>query len=213
MNQIVAVDENWAIGRDGDLLVSIPEDMKFFRSTTKGCVVIMGRKTLESFPGGRPLKGRVNVVLSRSMEPGETEIDEKTRLVVLPDVDALRAWLAEYEKDFANAAVSSEGAGRGEVYVIGGGSVYRELLPYCEKALVTYVRHAFADADTWYPNLDADPAWTLTAESEVFAWTPEAERADDEAERAGEKTGEETAPEPALAYSFRTYERNDSICC
>ena len=65
MNLIVAVDENWAIGYNNELLVSIPDDMKFFRETTTGKVVIMGRKTLESFPGGRPLKNRVNIVITK----------------------------------------------------------------------------------------------------------------------------------------------------
>ena len=192
MISIAAVDQNWAIGRDGDLLVSIPEDMKFFRTATKGAVVVMGRKTLESFPGGKPLKGRVNVVLSRSMEPGETRVDEKTRLVVLPDVEALQTWLAERDTEAADAPAHEE------VFVIGGGSVYRTLLPFCEKALITYVRHAFDEPDTWYPNLDEDPAWTLAEESEVFAWQPPAE--DGTAEEGG------AVSEP-LRYSFRTYKR------
>ena len=92
MISIAAADRNWAIGKDGDLLVSIPEDMKFFRETTKGHTVVMGRKTLESFPGGRPLKGRVNVVLSRQMTPGETQVDERTKLVVLPGIGEFLAW-------------------------------------------------------------------------------------------------------------------------
>ena len=187
MISIAAADRNWAIGKDGDLLVSIPEDMKFFRETTKGHTVVMGRKTLESFPGGRPLKGRVNVVLSRQMTPGETQVDERTKLVVLPGIEEFLAW--------------AEASGQDEIYVIGGGSIYRAMLPYCSKALITFIRHGFEGADTHYPNLDEDPDWALAAESESFFWTPTAE---------GEPAGE-AAAEP-VEYSFRTYERINNRC-
>ena len=122
MNLIVAVDSNWAIGKENKLLVSIPQDMKFFRETTKGKVVAMGRKTLESFPGGQPLKNRVNV---------EEMVEE----------------LKKYNSE--------------DVYVIGGESIYRQLLPYCTKAYVTKIDHAY-DADTYFPDLDADPEWEMT---------------------------------------------------
>ena len=201
MNQIVAVDKNWAIGKDGDLLVSIPADMKFFRETTKGHTVIMGRKTLESFPGGRPLKNRVNIVLSRRMEPGETVIDEKTRLVVLSGPEELTAW---FEK---RKAEEPDAEGMDDAFVIGGGSVYRMLLPLCGRALVTFVRHGFEGPDTFYPNLDEDPDWVLAEESEVFEWTPPAP----EDPAAGEDG--DIAPAEPLRYSFRTYERKEHTCC
>ena len=121
------------------------------------------------------------------MEPGETQVDERTRLVVLPGIEEFLAW--------------AEASGQDEIYVIGGGSVYRALLPYCSKALITFIRHGFADADTHYPDLDADPDWTLAAESESFFWTPPAEGGCEEG----------AAPEP-VEYSFRTYERINNRC-
>lgn len=145
MNLIVAVDENWGIGKDNKLLVSIPSDMKFFRQTTTGKVVVMGRKTLESFPNGLPLKNRTNIVLTRSR-------DYKVKDAVM--VHSVPELLAELEK------YNSE-----DVYVIGGDSVYRELLPYCDTAHVTKISHAY-EADAYFPNLDAMEEWEVTGESE-----------------------------------------------
>lgn len=145
MNLIVAVDENWAIGKDNKLLVSIPSDMKFFRQTTTGKVVVMGRKTLESFPNGLPLKNRTNIVLTRSR-------DYKVKDAVM--VHSVPELLAELEK--YNSEV---------VYVIGGDSVYRELLPYCDTAHVTKISHAY-EADAYFPNLDEMEEWEVTGESE-----------------------------------------------
>lgn len=145
MNLIVAVDENWAIGKDNKLLVSIPSDMKFFRQTTTGKVVVMGRKTLESFPNGLPLKNRTNIVLTRSR-------DYKVKDAVM--VHSVPELLAELEK------YNSE-----DVYVIGGDSVYRELLPYCDTAHVTKISHAY-EADAYFPNLDEMEEWEVTGESE-----------------------------------------------
>lgn len=145
MNLIVAVDENWAIGKDNKLLVSIPSDMKFFRQTTTGKVVVMGRKTLESFPNGLPLKNRTNIVLTRSR-------DYKVKGAVM--VHSVPELLAELEK------YNSE-----DVYVIGGDSVYRELLPYCDTAHVTKISHAY-EADAYFPNLDEMEEWEVTGESE-----------------------------------------------
>lgn len=156
MIAIVAVDQNWAIGRDGDMLVHNPVDMKFFRETTKGHVVVMGRKTLESFPGGRPLKNRVNVVLSSRMAPGETSADAGTRLICVPTKEDLFETLKEWPEE--------------EIFLIGGGTLYRDLLPRCEKALVTYMPHAFPGADTWYPNLDEDPEWELEEAGDWQQW-------------------------------------------
>ena len=115
MNLIVAVDSNWAIGKENKLLVSIPQDMKFFRETTKGKVVAMGRKTLESFPGGQPLKNRVNVVLT-------TDKNYKVKdTVIVHSVEEMVEELKKYNSE--------------DVYVIGGESIYRQLLPYCDKGL------------------------------------------------------------------------------
>ena len=141
MNLIVAVDKNWAIGLKGDLLVSIPQDMKFFRETTKGKVVAMGRKTLESFPGGQPLKNRVNVVLT-------TDKDYKTKgITLVHSIEDMVEELKKYEEE--------------DVYVIGGETIYRQLLPYCKKAYITKIDHAY-HADTFFPNLDEDPEWEMT---------------------------------------------------
>ena len=136
MNLIVAVDSNWAIGKENKLLVSIPQDMKFFRETTKGKVVAMGRKTLESFPGGQPLKNRVNVVLT-------TDKNYKVKdTVIVHTIEEMVDELKKYDSE--------------DIFVIGGESIYRQLLPYCTK-----VDHAY-DADTYFPNLDEDPEWEMT---------------------------------------------------
>lgn len=141
MNLIVAVDKNWAIGMDNKLLVSIPQDMKFFRETTKGKVVAMGKKTLESFPGGQPLKNRVNVVLT-----SDRNYNVKGTTVV-HSIDEMIEELKKYDEE--------------DIFVIGGESVYRQLLPYCKKAYITKIDHAY-QADTFFPDLDQDPQWQMT---------------------------------------------------
>ena len=141
MNLIVAVDKNWAIGLGNKLLVSIPQDMKFFRETTKGKVVVMGRKTLESFPGQQPLKNRVNVVLTQN-----PDYKVKDTVVVHSVEEALEA-VKEYDKE--------------DIFVIGGETIYRALLPYCDKAYITKIDHAYV-ADTYFPNLDEDKEWRMT---------------------------------------------------
>ncbi len=145
MNLIVAVDENWAIGKDNKLLVSIPSDMKFFRETTTGKVVVMGRKTLESFPNGLPLKNRTNIVLTRNRDYQVKDA------IVVHSVPELLVKLDKYISE--------------DVYVIGGDSVYQELLPYCDVAHVTKINHVYA-ADSWFPNLDETGEWEITGESE-----------------------------------------------
>ena len=145
MRLIVAVDKNWGIGKNNDLLVSIPSDKKFFRQETTGKVVVMGRKTLESFPGGLPLKNRTNVVLTRNA--GYRAKDT----VIVHDVPELLEELKKYPSD--------------AVYVVGGGTVYEELLPYCDEAYVTKIDFAY-EADTYFPNLDQMPEWEMVEESE-----------------------------------------------
>lgn len=145
MNLIVAVDENWGIGKNNKLLVSIPSDMKFFRSETNGKVVVMGRKTLESFPNGLPLKNRTNIVLTR--DPDFRVKDA----VIMHDIPELLEELKKYPDD--------------QIYVIGGGKVYEELLPYCNVAHVTKINFVF-EADTYFPNLDQMEDWEVTASSE-----------------------------------------------
>lgn len=145
MNIIVAADKNWAIGKNNKLLVSIPQDMKFFRETTTGKVVVMGRKTLESFPGGQPLKKRVNIVLTSDKNYHVNGAD------IVHSIDALLEELKKYPAE--------------DIYVIGGESIYRQLLPYCDKAYVTKIEHAY-DADTFFPNLDEGPQWRMTKTSD-----------------------------------------------
>ena len=145
MNLIVAADKNWGIGKDNKLLVSIPSDMKFFRQETMGKVVVMGRKTLESFPNGLPLKNRTNVVLTSDKNYQVKDA------VIVHSIDEVLEELKKYDDD--------------EIYVIGGGKVYEELLPYCDVALVTKIDFA-VEADTHFPNLDEDPEWEITAASD-----------------------------------------------
>ncbi|MBQ3116456.1 MAG: dihydrofolate reductase [Clostridia bacterium] len=131
MKAIVAVDKNWGIGKNNDLLFSIPEDMKFFRSTTLNKVVVMGGNTLRSFPNGNPLKNRINVVLS-------TRINRED-CIIARSYSELFEIIKRYESD--------------EVFVIGGASVYREMLPFIDEILVTKVE-ADGKADVFFENLD-----------------------------------------------------------
>lgn len=139
MNAIVAVDENWAIGKDGDQLCYISADLKRFKELTTGHPVILGRRTLATFPGGRPLKGRRNLILSRdpAFLPEGAE--------VYHDVESLLAQAPE------------------DSFVIGGESVYKALLPHCNRVYVTKLSHSFP-ADTWFPNLEEDPSWRVGRE-------------------------------------------------
>ncbi len=145
MNLIVAVDKNWAIGHDNKLLISIPEDMRFFRDETMNKVVIMGRNTLETFPGGRPLKNRLNIVIT-----SKTNYEVKDAMVVHSVEEALEA-AKEYKTE--------------DVYVIGGASIYEQMIDYCNVAHVTKIDFAY-QADTYFPNLDEKKEWVVTAESD-----------------------------------------------
>lgn len=145
MNLIVAVDENWAIGNKEELLVRIPADHKFFRQETTGKVVVLGRKTLETFPQGLPLKNRTNIIMSTN--PAYKVKDA----VVVHSVEELLAELEKYDTE--------------DVYIVGGESVYRQMLSYCDVAHVTKIDHAY-EADAYFPNLDKEPEWQITADSE-----------------------------------------------
>lgn len=142
LKAIVAVDANWGIGCEDKLLFSLPSDMKFFRQTTLGHTVVMGRKTLDSFPGGKPLPKRRNVVLTRQETlPQEVDVVHSLETLV--------------------AAVTGE-----ETFVIGGGTVYEALLPQCDTVYVTKVQTLAEQVDTYFPNLDALPNWRLVRESD-----------------------------------------------
>ena len=144
MKAILSADRNWGIGYQNKLLVSIPSDMRFFREMTEGKVIVMGRKTLESFPNGLPLKKRINVVLThdRSYQVKDA--------VIVHDKEELLEELKKYQED---------------IFVVGGGSVYELLLPYCDTAYVTRIDMEY-QADTFFPDLDQDPEWELTEESD-----------------------------------------------
>lgn len=145
MNLIVAVDNNWAIGNKNDLLVRIPRDQKHFREETTGKVVVLGRKTMETFPQGMPLPNRTNIVLSRNPQY------QVKGAIVLHSIEELLEELKKYPEE--------------DIYVVGGESIYRQLLPYCKVAHVTRIDHEY-QADTYFPNLDNDPDWHITATSE-----------------------------------------------
>ena len=145
MNLIAAVDKNWAIGCKNKLLVSIPADMKFFRETTTGKVVVMGRKTLESFPNGQPLKKRVNIVLTH--DKNFKAVDAS----IVHSMEELREELKKYPSE--------------DIYVIGGETIYKQLLDDCDVAHITKIDYAF-EADAYFPNLDEMPEWKITQDSE-----------------------------------------------
>ncbi len=145
MNIIVAVDNKWAIGNRNQLLVRIPNDHKHFREETTGKVVVLGRKTLETFPQGMPLENRTNIILSR---------DKDFRVkgaIVVHSLEELFEELKKYEDE--------------DIYVIGGESIYRQLLPYCKVAHITKIDHIY-EADAYFPNLDQDENWCITADSD-----------------------------------------------
>ncbi len=146
MNLIAAVDRNWAIGLKNRLLTSIPNDMKFFRETTTGHVVVMGRKTLESFPGQRPLPNRVNIVLT-SKEDYKAGKDA----LVVHSLEELREELKKYPSE--------------DIYVIGGESIYKSLVDECDRAYITKIDYEF-EADAYFPSLDEKPEWEISYESE-----------------------------------------------
>ncbi len=145
MKIVVAVDNNWAIGNKNQLLVSIPNDHKNFRRLTIGKVVVLGRKTLETFPQGQPLNGRTNIILSRdeSYKAGDA--------IIVHSVDELLEKVKAYNTD--------------DVYIIGGDSIYKQFLPYCDEAIVTKVDHEY-EADAYFPNLDEDSEWKIVDESD-----------------------------------------------
>ena len=138
MKLIVAVDKNWGIGKRNGLLFSLPEDMKFFREKTNGKVVCMGYNTLLSFPGSKPLKNRVNIVLAPE---GVTRDD----CIVVYSLDELFEELKKYDTD--------------DIFVIGGGMFYRTMYPYCDKAYITKV-DADGGAEVLFDNLDQLDNWS-----------------------------------------------------
>lgn len=149
MNLIAAVDNNWAIGNKGQLLVRIPNDHKMFREETTGKVVVLGRKTLETFPNGQPLTARTNIILS-------TNLDYKVKgATVAHSIEELLEELKQYKSE--------------DIYIIGGESIYREMLPYCNVAHITKINHEY-EADAFFPNLDEEKEWKISVESEELTY-------------------------------------------
>ncbi len=137
MELIVAVYDDWGIGRDGTQPVALSADRKFFRETTRGAMVIVGRRTIDDFPGKKPLPGRVNVALTRQ------------------DIEIPGFAVVNSPEEAVSLAKGAERA-----MVIGGGSIYKQMLPYCDTAYITKVHHT-VESDTFFPNLDTDPNWEL----------------------------------------------------
>lgn len=161
MELIVAVYDDWGIGRDGTQPIALSADRKFFRETTRGAMVIVGRRTIADFPGQKPLPGRVNVALSRNADeiPGFT--------------------LCRSPEEAAELAKTVHRA-----MVIGGGSIYRQMMPFCDTAYITKV-HVTPESDTYFPNLDANDDWYLA-----------------ETLQSGEENG--------IAYEMLLYKRRES---
>ena len=144
MKAIVAVDKKWGIGKKNDLLFTLPEDMQYFREKTLNKVVVMGSNTLKSFPNGKPLKNRTNIVLF----PGGEKRDD---CIVVDSLDELKAELKKYPAD--------------DVFIIGGAMFYKTMLPYCSEVLVTKV-NADGGAEVFYENLDELVNWKCVSESQ-----------------------------------------------
>lgn len=147
INAIVAIDKNYGIGSNNDLLVHIPDDLKNFKRLTRNSIVIMGRKTYDSLTN-KPLQNRVNIVISSNVDKDLVfEIKEDGSVFIkLDDVKKMLSHISRYPYPF-------------DIYVIGGGIIYKELLPYCEKVYATKINRAFNNVDTYFPNIDNMPEW------------------------------------------------------
>lgn len=145
MNLIAAVDKNWAIGYRNRLLVRIPADQQWFQSVTKGKVIVVGRRTLDTFPNGLPLPMRTNIVLSKN--------------------PAFSVKGARVVRSVEEALLLLKGYPREDIFIAGGESIYRQFLPYCRVAHITKIAYAY-EADAHFPKLDDMPEWELTGESE-----------------------------------------------
>lgn len=146
MKMIVAVDENWGIGCNNKLLARIPEDLQHFKKHTVEKIVVMGRKNLESLPGGKPLPNRQNIVITRNK-------DYKVEgALVLNSIEEAVEELNKYNKD--------------DIYIIGGGTIYEQFMDYCSQAVVTKIQESF-EADTFFPNLDKNKDWEISEISDI----------------------------------------------
>ena len=151
MKIIVATEKNWGIGKDNQLLVHLPGDLKFFKEQTTGKVIILGRKTLETFPGGRPLPNRVNVIVS-----GNPEFQKDGCIIASSVEDAV-----------AKSLEAAGDAGTDGIMVCGGASIYEQMLPLCDTCIITRMDQEF-ESDRFFPNLDQLPNWQIAEQSEIF---------------------------------------------
>ena len=149
MKAIVAADKNWGIGKDNNLLVSIPSDMKNFRALTLGNVVVMGRKTFESLPNQAPLEERDNIVITKDKN------FKAKGVTLVHSLDELDKELEGFDDD--------------RVFVIGGGSIYKQLIDRCDEVYVTKINYSYK-ADTYFPDLDNNADWKLVYESEEHTY-------------------------------------------
>jgi dihydrofolate reductase len=150
---IVAVDNNWGIGYNGELLERIPEDMKHFRELTENNIVIMGRKTWDSLPI-KPLQGRSNIILSRTLQKDSWIYDDKAHYIQFVSK------ITKHDlKTFQNSS--------NHLFVIGGGSIYEQLLPYCDTVYLTHIGKDHANVDTYFPRIDKDPNWEIDTCTEL----------------------------------------------
>lgn len=145
MNAIVCVDSRWGIGNKGELLVNIPADKRMFKELTTGGVVLGGRRTMEGLPGGTTLKGRTNIVLTSRKDYSFGDA------IIVHSMEEALAELKKYPEE--------------RIYIVGGGKVYEQFLPYCDKAYVTKVDYRY-EADTFFPNLEKEADWVMTHDSE-----------------------------------------------
>lgn len=143
ISAIVAIDKNWGIGYNGELLAHIPEDLKRFKSLTENNIVVMGRKTWDSLPN-KPLSNRVNYVITRESRPSSANVS-------FFDMNCIKMEMQK-KKDY-------------NYFIIGGGEIYRQLLPYCDRVYITKIYKDYKNVDTYFPNIEDNSEWMLTSAS------------------------------------------------
>lgn len=148
MKIIVAVDKNWAIGKNGDLLLRIDEDLKRFREITIGNVIILGRKTLETFPNKKPLVDRINIIVTRN------SVYKNKKAVVCKSIEEA----VEESKKYVDK----------DTFVVGGGQIYNQMIDMCDTAIVTKIDYDFENADTFIMNFDESEDWYISEMSDIF---------------------------------------------
>ena len=148
ISAIVAVDKNWGIGYNGELLAHIPEDLKRFKSLTENNIVVMGRKTWDSLPN-KPLSNRVNYVITRESRPSSADVS-------FFDMNCIKMEMQK-KKDY-------------NYFIIGGGEIYRQLLPYCDRVYITKIYKDYENVDTYFPNIENNSEWMLTSASQLYSY-------------------------------------------